>query len=99
MDRPMIECPQCNAKVRADRLAAHLSKRCPSAPTKKSRRQKRATKRNRERLATENTNPSGFVDWSDHSLDGSVNYWDAYRENGRFGSHPSHDDYGDEAFP
>lgn len=30
-------------------------------------------------------------------LDGSRDYW-RYRESGRFGSHPSYDDYGDESF-
>lgn len=30
-------------------------------------------------------------------LDGSRDYWQ-YRESGRFGSHPSYDDYGDESF-
>lgn len=30
-------------------------------------------------------------------LDASRDYYDAYRENGKFGSHPSHDDYDEEA--
>ena len=40
-----------------------------------------------------------FADWPNPSLDGAAGYWDAYREKGRFGSHPSHDDYDDEAAP
>ncbi len=32
-------------------------------------------------------------------LDGSRDYYNTFRENGRFGSHPLHDDYGDTAQP
>jgi hypothetical protein len=31
--------------------------------------------------------------------DGTDGYWDAYREGGKFGSYPSHDDHGDESSP
>lgn len=33
------------------------------------------------------------------SRDASKSYANSYRENGRFGSHPVHDDYGDESWP
>jgi hypothetical protein len=33
------------------------------------------------------------------SADATEDYWWAYREQGRFGSHPSHDDFGDEGRP
>jgi hypothetical protein len=38
-----------------------------------------------------------------HQLEGdsdaTSDYWDTYRDSGRFGSHPSHDNYGDESMP
>jgi hypothetical protein len=36
--------------------------------------------------------------WTESNLDGSRDYYNNYRENGsQLGSHPSHDDYGDES--
>jgi hypothetical protein len=33
------------------------------------------------------------------SADATSEYWWAFREEGHFGSHPQHDDYGDEGDP
>ncbi len=35
----------------------------------------------------------------ERNLDGARDYYSNYREQGRFGSHPSHDDYGDDSDP
>jgi hypothetical protein len=48
-----------------------------------------------------NENADGFIRErdTDRSLDGSRYYGNSYREDGRFGSHPTHDDYGEESSP
>jgi len=47
----------------------------------------------------ENYQPDKFTtnDNNNKNLDATKDYYAMYRDNGRFGSHPSHDDFGDES--
>ena len=86
-------CPVCRVNVRGDRLSRHLRK---------------VHKTRSVRALEPAIAPSGkdvprgsatFVAPRDKNLDATKLYAHAYRESGRFGSHPSHDGFDDESGP
>lgn len=108
--RPMVACPQCRSSVRRDRLDRHLRKvhqsRTGTRPGLQPPKANAAvvgmgagTGRalgipqapNRESSEEERTGRD--------LQDATRLYGHSYRENGRFGSHPLHDDFGDEGVP
>jgi hypothetical protein len=99
---PMFRC-SCGSPVKVSNRGRH-ARRCPKmAPASmsvlvlsQSRRKRSSTKRG----------PRGLVGSTPHieaevktpTLDATIDYAHRYRENGRFGSHPMHDDFGDEGW-
>lgn len=83
-------CPVCKVKVKASRFEKHLrkvhGKRVPRSATATSA--KDPTRENTTLVAPR-----------DKNLDATKLYAHAYREQGKFGSHPSHDGFDDESSP
>lgn len=110
--RALARCPRCAVLVRADRLPRHLGKahraRSPAAAV--GARGKRLRGRD-ARFGGPSAVPRGAIrDPSSRAsrtaiarlegrdeLDHTRGYAHAYRESGRFGSHPSHDGFDDES--
>ena len=92
--RSLIPCPECKQPVRADRLPRHRRKVHSKANTVSCGSIRVAEKKWPTPKAT------GFVqrDQSrvERSLDATRNIGYPCRESGRYGSHPAHDDFGDE---
>jgi cold shock protein len=89
-------CPDCNGLVRADRLARHRT-RVHSKSKGASHRSKRAA--GKEWLTSTST-ATGFVERDqsrvERRLDATKDIGYPCRESGKYGSHPAHDDFGDE---
>lgn len=87
-------CPVCNNKVREDRLSRHLRK------VHKTHSERAADKSGFAPSAKDALrNSTTLVAPRDKNLDATKLYAHSYRENGRFGSHPSHDGFDDESGP
>lgn len=111
----LVNCPNCQARVRRDRLARHarkihaqlppLSKAKTAAPKNlactqpgKSSPSRPANILDAQPDDLNATGTSGTPGSNiDRSIDATKDYYAAYRDNGQFGSHPSHDDFGDES--
>ena len=109
--RMLVNCPQCPSRVRADRLQKHLATKCTGhGPSDSGITNQRAEKTNLPRVVpvskviekqAQDTSPLG-VEELRQSFD-ETRYGDKYlgqmrREfEGKFGSLPLYDDYGDEA--
>jgi hypothetical protein len=99
--RPLFACARCGAEVRdlqkhwsKAHSASPLNARSPGGrksglPSDQSKR--KAKHRDGNTIATHENRAV------ERKLDATRDYYAAYRENGRFGSHSAHDDYGDEA--
>lgn len=99
-----VDCQKCKCQLRENKLARHMNivhgaaKLARGAP--KEHRQNAAlpltpkSPHRREKLGTVSTvvNP-------DKQLDATRRYAHPYREQGKFGSHPSHDSFDDESQP
>jgi hypothetical protein len=91
-------CPVCNARIRGDRLNRHLKKVHKSQPT----RTRVAAKPNPDLVPSAKDvlrDSTTLAAPRDKNLDATKLYAHSYRENGRFGSHPSHDGFDDESGP
>lgn len=93
----LCKCPYCSSFVRQDRLDAHIKKThnngsqvSPKAPI---RRKLQQTKHQQQ--STSSTDSSR----ENRSMDATRDYYARYRDNGQFGSHPSHDSFDDESAP
>jgi hypothetical protein len=87
-------CPVCKVRVRGDRLNRHLRK------VHKTRAERAAAKSSFAPSAKDlRRDSSTLVAPRDKNLDATKLYAHSYRENGRFGSHPSHDGFDDESGP
>ena len=87
-------CPVCGTRVRSDRLNRHLRK------VHRSRAVRADAKPNISPSASDVLRESTtLVAPRDKNLDATKLYAHAYREHGRFGSHPSHDGFDDESSP
>lgn len=91
-DRQYGVCPVCRATVRADRMAKHTSKVHGSRPTQPHRKKLTSSRDPVRENAT-------LVAPRDKNLDATKLYAHPYREQGRYGSHPSHDGFDDESGP
>jgi hypothetical protein len=105
----MKNCSLCNSQVREDRLQKHMSSRCAVRPNKPPVQVARASQRiKKSQHAAENSAPEsvrqkGTIEverpsWSDN-LDATKNCGYPAREEGRYGSYPSHDGFDDESKP
>lgn len=88
--RPRVQCDLCGVMVRKDRYEKHLSKVHRAGPLPITKPGPLQRQQLRSPTLTE---PSTT------SLDATRDYYAAYREQGRFGSHPSHDGFDDESSP
>ena len=102
----MAQCPYCHCAVRRDRLQKHVASRCPKrampqAPRGKGTKpgmtdrdvQKTSRETNGERTKLEALRQSDYESrFGEKYVGQSHREWD-----GKFGSIPLHDDYGDEA--
>jgi hypothetical protein len=87
-------CQVCKVKVRRDRLNRHLRK------VHKTRSERAAAKSSFAPSSKDVLRDSTtLVAPRDKNLDATKRYAHSYRENGRFGSHPSHDGFDDESGP
>jgi hypothetical protein len=93
----LCKCPCCSSLVRQDRLDAHIrkihkaaSKASPQAPIQRKLQQTKHQKQ---------LTPSVSNGCQDRSMDATRDYYALYRDNGQFGSHPSHDSFDDESTP
>jgi hypothetical protein len=91
----MVLCPQCHAKVRMDRLIKHL-RRVHPAPAPTESRTKSSLPARVADIPIETDPVQDDQTRIERRLDATRDYAHAYREYGRFGSHPSHDDFGDD---
>jgi len=82
-------CPVCKVKVKASRLEKHARDLHGSCGAKMAVRS----------AADVTTHSTTFVAPRDKNLDATKLYAHSYREQGRFGSHPSHDGFDDESGP
>lgn len=93
-------CPVCGASVRTDRLERHKAR-----VHKQANFQKRIPKPSTNRPSGKSKSSPAIgpcvIESSppERRLDAGRDYFAAYRDNGRYGSYPSHDDYGDESEP
>jgi hypothetical protein len=100
--KELVKCNRCNSWVRQDRLKAHTSRvhPNPSLPlvlgTPKPATAYNAVSSSR-RSAT--TGKEIARQSNERQLDATSDYYDAYRDNGQFGSYPSHDAFDDESTP
>lgn len=83
-------CPFCKVKLKASRFEKHLRK------VHGKRVSRSATATSAKDPTRENTT---LVAPRDKNLDATKPYAHAYREQGKFGSHPSHDGFDDESSP
>ena len=94
--RQLCKCPFCASLVRQDRLDAHIQK-IHKAATKASpqvsiRRKLQSTMHQQSASETNSC-------LQDRSMDATRDYYIRYRDNGQFGSYPSHDSFDDESEP
>lgn len=100
MNLPFVACPKCGVPV--TKLLRHLKKihgigteqqglKISSAGTNKKNSGRNA--KNSMDATLERSGGSG----DERQFDATRYYYASYRDAGRFGSHPSHDDYGEEA--
>lgn len=83
-------CPICKANIRPGRISSHMSK-----VHKRKGRGRNIVQSSNDPLR-KNTS---LIAKRDKNLDVTKPYAHPYREQGRFGSHPSHDGFGDESGP
>lgn len=97
--KEMVKCDQCISWVRQDRLNAHSLK--VHRRTHGAQETPRAVITKKPIISLHRTRTANAVvpPSNDRQLDATRDYYSAYRENGRFGSHPSHDAFDDESMP
>jgi len=91
----LLKCPYCSSQVRQDRLDSHISLQHPHYK-QKLKLDRSLTKKPSWNLAVTQIAPSKIIE---SKLDATRQYAHAFPEHGRFGSHPSHDDFSDEGEP
>lgn len=99
--KPLLpfSCPQCGVGlVRLQRHMKKVHKGVATAPRRPERLQQRLADHPR---SSETPHKSGTYQREsvERAHDATRLYYAAYRDNGQFGSHPSHDGYGDESDP
>lgn len=105
-----VVCPKCGVQVNEKNLSRHLQNvhyfDTASNTSKQKPRARKGGKQSESKKKTASTpqrrqTPSWMEGQHDdgRKMDVTRPYAHARREHGRFGSHPSHDDYGDESNP
>lgn len=99
----LTSCPECQVPVREDRLKKHI-RLIHSSPEYDRQRQapNAATSRTRSKIDAPSHQPAdmgGGYEPEEDARDASRSYASQYREQGRFGSHPIHDDYSEASEP
>lgn len=112
--RPLRSCPECHAPVREDRIGKHLWRvhgipavaASPSMGSSKPQRQSgtASVRARTPRASSASHQEDSHLQHHDsldasRALDASRDYAHPCRESGRFGTHPSHDDFDDESEP
>lgn len=107
----LVTCPQCNARVKSKKIAKHMRAKCPKRMARSSGSDRRRTQRgsaspNNAFSRLETGQPSSVKKRALHDQvhgrdrgDATRGYAHSYREQGRFGSHSSHDGFDDESSP
>lgn len=109
----LVPCPVegCTAKVKPSRIKGHirrahsnrLSKRAAMLPLRTGSVETRSHSRARYIVSNsahhEPRRVSSYGQKPEKNLDSTKGYAHAYRESGRFGSHPSHDGFDDDSGP
>lgn len=102
------ECPYCGANVKSTKLPKHMRVKCPKRiPNLMRSRHSQSSKGGAPQMnrwgssgVDQPSKKRGAVHDQVHGrdrLDATKGYAHAYREQGRFGSHPSHDSFDDES--
>lgn len=92
--RALIKCPKCSSMIRANRLQKHLEKAHSQRLERNPRTSSQSSSKDQQPSNTKSALESNL---QTKKLDGTRDYYAAYRERGQFGSHPSHDDYSEES--
>lgn len=87
-------CTICKVRVRSDRLKRHMRNVHGNRSPRASRQHVRVPS-----VSDVQRRDTSFVAPRDRNLDATKLYAHSYREQGRFGSHPSHDGFDDESGP
>jgi hypothetical protein len=92
----MVDCPHCSAVMRSYHLPRHLRKAHHSGAVRTQAAREPDTSKS-ARTAPIDTGPIARDQTRvERRLDATKDYAHAFREQGRFGSHPSHDDFSHE---
>lgn len=94
-DQGLVVCPHCRCSVKASRLSKHIARVHSGIETNSVQKKHRS---HRVEGDSRDTQIPQRYD-RDPQMDATRPYADTYRDHGQFGSHPSHDDYGDESEP
>lgn len=104
--KQLVRCSRCGSMVRATRLKGHIrkvhghggtSKAGPGKSLARSAQKKPGRMKERIPIHDRSIEPPERESRAERIMDGSREFWRAYREHGRFGSHASYDDYGEES--
>jgi hypothetical protein len=110
----MVVCPRCRTKVKTTRIGRHFKKvhhRTDSVRARPvlgpPRKMPKITAKRAEGVAASSAEPRAREipisreeqTQRERRMDSTRDYAHPYRESGRFGSHPSHDNFGDESGP
>lgn len=103
----MTQCPYCSCRVRVDRLEKHIQKRCPVRRKESPQTDKRVSsnkRQNMHQVSVSNMHNGSNIEEEalrqsfDESIYGGKYLGHLRREfDGKFGSLPLYDDYGDES--
>lgn len=93
-------CPACKARLKLQKFAKHLRKVHGFRPNATvSVKRARKTSRGETSNGGSSRKQTTMFLKPENNLDATKLYAHRYRERGRFGSHPSHDSFGDESGP
>lgn len=100
-----VACLLCKRKMKAFALPRHLVREHNIRPFNDSNRplprlfQVNAEPRHATLESRRQQNDVESLENDDREMDATRGWGGSFREEGRFGSHPSHDDFGDESEP
>lgn len=94
----LVKCEICGAVRVRSLMKAHMKSAHSSGRNRSARKPNRNSKGSRRPTTTTRGGPS-HPDAIEREMDATRHLGHVRREGGRFGSHPAHDDYGDEGMP
>jgi hypothetical protein len=96
----LVKCDSCASWIRQDRLGSHSSRvHRTSVSAFADRHPAETTRAGTSSISARSKEVTAHVPSSEHRFDATRDYYAAYRDNGQFGSHPSHDGFDDESAP